>query len=101
MQRISMSTIASSSVLDQALANIPKKFRDKLVQTYLEIKREQAESKFEAAGMSAGKFCEVIIRFLQHEITGTSIPFGRKIPNMADECRKLITSQNNIVRTSS
>lgn len=95
-----MSTIASSSKLDQALANIPKKFRDKLVHTYLEIKREQAESKFEAAGMSAGKFCEVIIRFLQHEITGTSIPFGRKIPNMADECRKLITAKNTTIPES-
>ena len=100
MQRINMSIKASRHILEQALANIPKKFRDKLAQTYLEIKREQAESKFEATGLSAGKFCEVVIRLLQDEITGTSIPFGKKIPNMADECRKLITAKNTTVPES-
>lgn len=89
-----MSTKANNSILDGALANIPKIFRDKLIQTYLEVKRGQAESKFESAGLSAGKFCEVAVRLLQHEITGSYIAFGKKIPDMADECRKLITAKN-------
>lgn len=95
-----MNTRASSPVLDQALANTPKKFRRKLIDTYLEVKRNQAESKYEAAGLSAGKFCEALVRLLQHEITGSSIAFGKQIPNMADECRKLITAQNQSVPES-
>ena len=95
-----MSTKASNSILDQALANIPNKFRDKLIQTYLEIKRGQAEPKYESAGLSAGKFCEVAIRFLQYEVTGSYISFGKDIPNMADECRKLITAHNTTIPES-
>jgi len=95
-----MNTKQSNTTLDQALANIPKIFRDKLIQTYLEIKQSHAESKYEAAGLSAGKFCEVVIRLLQHEITGSSIAFGKKIPNMADECRKLITARNTTISES-
>lgn len=89
-----MSTKPSNSILDQALAKIPKILRDKLIQTYLEVKRGQSESKYEAAGLNAGKFCEVTVRLLQQEITGTYTPFGKKISDMADECRKLITAQN-------
>lgn len=36
--------------------------------------------------------CEVALRLLQHAVTGSSIPFGTKTPNFADECRKLLTS---------
>lgn len=95
-----MNTKATKSVLDQALANIPKKFRTKLIATYLDVKRAQTESKFESTGLSAGKFCEALIRLLQNEITGSNVAFGKPIPNMADECRKLITAQNQGVSDS-
>jgi len=81
-----------NSVLEAALKNIPDDFRPKLVQTYTEIKRMNSESRYEAAGMSAGKFCEVLIRLLQNEVNGSYIPFSDSIGNMADECRKLVTS---------
>ncbi len=45
---------------------------------------------FDAAGISAGKFCESVLRLLQHELTGQSTPFGKHIPNFPDSCRKLI-----------
>ena len=48
---------------------------------------------YDAAGISAGKFCEAVIRLLQHELTGNSIPFDKHIPNFPDECRKLIVLQ--------
>ncbi|MCF1457191.1 MAG: hypothetical protein LPH21_06385 [Shewanella sp.] len=87
-----MSTPAPSSPLDQALANVPGKFRKKLIDSYLEIKRGLIEAKFDSVGLNAGKFCEITIRLLQEEVFGKSTPFGEKIPNMADECRKLVTS---------
>lgn len=76
--------------LDDALQSVPKKFRDRLVQSYVELKRNCAESRIEAAGLSAGKFCEVALRFLQNATTSSHIAFGKKIPNFADECRKII-----------
>ena len=87
-----MSTPTNNPVLEQALANIPGKFRKKLIDSYLEIKRGLIESKYDAVGLNAGKFCEIVIRVLQEKVFSTSTPFGEKIPNMADECRKLVTS---------
>jgi hypothetical protein len=40
--------------------------------------------------MAAGKVCEIALRLLQEKILGTSVPFGTKIANYPDECRKLI-----------
>ncbi len=44
--------------------------------------------------MGAGKLCEAAIRLLQQRSSGKHTPFGKKIPNFADECRNIITSQN-------
>lgn len=94
--------MASSSIsseakpsLDDALAGIPRKFRDRITKSYVEMKRRYAEarsdSSWDTSGLSAGKFCEATFRFLQEHLTGASIPFGHNIPNFADECRKLIS----------
>jgi hypothetical protein len=79
-------------LLEQALAGIPEKFRTRLISAFLDLKRNCAESRFDAAGIAAGKFCEVAIRILQNNILGKSTPLGTKIPNFADECRKIITA---------
>ena len=86
-----MSTSANSAPLEVALQGISDDFRERLIETYLEIKKGHAEAKHEAAGMAAGKFCEVTLRFLQEEVTGNHIPFGKPIGNFANECRVLIT----------
>ena len=86
------STQKPDALLAQSLSGVPKKFRDRLIENYLELKRNCAESRFDAAGLSCGKLCEVIIRFLQERITGKSTPFGTKITNYADECRRLINA---------
>jgi hypothetical protein len=62
------------------------------VKAYEDLKRDHAEGRYENAGLAAGKLCEVVIRVLQHALTGAFTPFGTKIPNFADECRKLITT---------
>jgi hypothetical protein len=81
--------------LDAALSGIPKKFRDRIVKSYLEMKKRFSEARFDSSwdtsGLSAGKFCEATFRFLQEHLTGKSIPFGKQIPNFADECRNLIS----------
>jgi hypothetical protein len=89
----SMNTSKSESPLDTALENVDQKFRSKLIEQYLSVKRSLLEGRDEAVGMSAGKFCEVVLRFLQHEVHGTFTPFGQSINNFANECRKLIDAQ--------
>lgn len=101
MQTIDMNTKASNTLLlEQALTNIPKRFQQKLISAYLEIKESHRQANSELVGLKAGKFCEVLIRLLQQEVTGTHIQFGKKIPNMADECRKIITAQNEDIAES-
>jgi hypothetical protein len=83
-----------NNILDQALKSIPIKFRAKIINSYSEIKTRATtaffNSTWDASGLSSGKFAETILRFLQHELTGTSIPFNRHVSNFADECRKII-----------
>lgn len=95
-----MSTRKLDSPLDKALANVPAQFRKRLISAYEDLKRNHLERRYDAGGLAAGKFCEICLRLLQHVVTGASIPFGTKIPNFADECRKLVTSRAGTVAES-
>jgi len=74
---------------DQALFNIDKKFRDRIITSYKEIKSRYAKalyrSEFYTTGLSAGKFCECILRLLLHNLTGAFTPFGTHIKYFNDE----------------
>jgi hypothetical protein len=91
---VSSNTSSSSPALEAALADVPTTFRHKIITSYIEIKKRYSKALFDAsfdsAGLSSGKFTESVFRCLQHSLTGTHIPFGKNIPNFADECRKLI-----------
>lgn len=90
----STNTLSNTINLESALSNIPDKFRQKIIASYLELKQRYSgasrDSSWDAAGLSAGKFCESVLRFLQNELAGTFTPFGKHIQNFADECGKLI-----------
>ena len=85
-----MSTRSINPILAAALANVPGTFRSRLVRTYLDFKKNCVETRYEAAGLAAGKFSEVVLRFLQEKVYGSFTPFRKRINNYADECRKLI-----------
>jgi hypothetical protein len=85
-----MNTPKPESRLEAALAAVPEKFRSKVLESYLALKRRTNLCDFEPAGLSAGKFCEAALRTLQNALTRTSAPFNKSIGNFADECRKLI-----------
>jgi hypothetical protein len=84
-----MSTKKPNPVLAAALSNVPNTFRQRLINTYLDLKKNHLEARYDASGLAAGKFCEVVLRFLQDRVLGTFTPFGTRINNYADECRKL------------
>lgn len=79
----------SATELEAALSGLTADFRKRLIEAYLSVKEAYAEGTFDACGLRAGKFCEVVLRWLQQELTGSHVPFGTKIPNFTDECRKL------------
>jgi hypothetical protein len=87
-----MSTRSPNPILATALAGVPGTFRSRLIQAYLDLKKNCAEARYEGAGLATGKLCEVTLRLLQEKVRGTYIPFGAKINNYADECRKLVTA---------
>ncbi len=95
---VNTNTSSNSFSLDTALASIPNNFRARIIESYLELKRRYTsasrDATWDAAGLSAGKFCESVFRFLQNDLTGASVPFGTHISNFADECRKLIQLPN-------
>lgn len=93
MPMVSTNTAKHSSIIELALKNVPDDFRSRLVKSYFDLKRKYSESQYDAAGISAGKFCEALMRLLQSEVFGAFTPFQDSIGNMADECRKLVTSQ--------
>lgn len=75
-----MST-APSLTLSDALASVPAVFRARLLSAHQGLKAAFSDGHFDACGLRAGRLCEVMLRFLQHELTGNYIPFGTKIPN--------------------
>ena len=82
----SMSIEEHRPSLEEALEGIPKTLRGKLIQSYQDLKSSFVHGQFESCGLKAGKFCEVALRVLQHNLTGTSIPLGRRIQNFKREC---------------
>jgi hypothetical protein len=94
MAKHSTNIINKSSVLQGALHNINSKFRSRIIQTYLELKQRMAKSfysnEFDSSGVSSGKFCETVFRFLEFELKqGVFIPFGKAIPNLTAELTKI------------
>ena len=85
-----MSTAKPKDLLDDALKAIPSNSRKHILKNYRELKKRHSETKYDAAGLSAGKFCESVLRFLQQHLTGGHVPFGTKIPNFVDECSTIV-----------
>jgi len=79
----------SQPTLEQALGGVGADLKRRLVEAYLSVKEAYAEGQYDACGLRAGKVCEIVLRILQQELTGTHTPFGTKLPNFTDECRKL------------
>jgi hypothetical protein len=88
-------------MLNQALNGIAAPIRKHIVNSYLELKANLSESRHDASGLSAGKLCEAGIRLLQERAFGQYTPFGKKITNFADECRRIVTSPSTSAITDS
>lgn len=88
----SMSTQPSEAVLDTALAGVEKTIRARLIHSYLSVRVAFADGNFDNVGQRAGFFAECVLRALQHSLTGNYTPFGKRLPNVHDECVRLQAS---------
>jgi hypothetical protein len=82
----SMSTPKPKSPLEAALANVPPEFRNRIIKAYLALKSRHAENKHDAAGLSAGKLCEAVVRLLQYQLKKSFTSFGQQLANVSGEC---------------
>lgn len=83
------STNTSLPALEAALGGLPAEFRKRLIKAYVDVKKAWANGDHDACGLRGGKFCEVLLRYLQHELTGAHTAFGDRLPVFVDECRRL------------
>ncbi len=77
------------SALEAALGNVPTQFRTRILDRYRSLKSAYTDRQFDTCGLRAGKLGEVLLRYLQNELTGSYVPFGDKIKNLTDECLRL------------
>jgi hypothetical protein len=86
-------------LLENALAGVPVAFRSRLLKHYAEIKTRNAKARFDreydSAGLSVGKFAEVVLRLLQEKLTSQHTAFGSSIGNFAGEVDKLAKVQSS------
>lgn len=79
--------ISQNPELEAALEAIDQQFRHRIIKTYLHLRAAYASGEYDAAGLRAGVFSEAVVRLLQHELSGTHIPFGESLPSFSDLCR--------------
>lgn len=78
-----------SPLLTQALAGAPKDFGRRLVEAHASVRAAFSDGNFDNVGQRTGFFCEIALRLLQQQLTGSHVPFGSKIRNFGAECNKL------------
>jgi len=92
MAKVSTSTPKPADRLVAALKGIKEsKLRHGLTSSYLKLKQDHIEERFDSVGLNAGKFCEAALRIAQLQLTGTFVPLGSRVPNFADAVRALVT----------
>lgn len=83
------STSTKSPSLEGALAAVPTRLRSRLIACFSDLKSALAEQQYDACGLRAGKFAEVMLRVLQHVLVGSHTPLGTRLGNFKNECEKL------------
>lgn len=56
---------------------------------YEELKRAYANAQYDACGLRAGRFCEIMVRILQQELTGKYTPLGQQLRPIDQETAAL------------
>jgi hypothetical protein len=84
-----MSTARDEPTLETALSSIPAALQSRLLARYRDLKAAFVNGQYDACGLRAGRLCEVLLRVLQNELTGSYTPLGTKLDAFDRECLKL------------
>lgn len=84
-----MSTAQPEPTLETALSSLPAALRSRLLARYRDLKAAYVNGQYDACGLRAGRLCEVLVRVLQNELTGSHTPLGTKLDAFDKECLKL------------
>lgn len=95
-----LNTGSGNATLKIALGNIPESFRNRIVDSYLDLKRRGRTSDAIGASTSVSSFCESVLRFLQETLTGKHVPFGTHIANFNDACAALAQVPSSVTNES-
>ena len=91
-----MNILFDKSKLVNSLLGIDEVFRTKIIDTYIELKKRHVKSffndEYDSVGLSSGKFCEIIFRFLENEVLKKYTPFDKHISNFPAELNKITQS---------
>jgi hypothetical protein len=68
---------------------VPAVYRKRLANAHTKMKAAHRAHEYDACGVQAGKICETMIRYLQHELTGLATPFGTSLSNFSDLCKSM------------
>lgn len=90
-----MSTSKPELTIEQALSGVSTDFLGRLLKAYRGLKSAFLKRDFDACGLRAGRFCEVLLRWAQDKVTGVHIPFGTRILNFDAEVAKLEQTQRS------
>jgi hypothetical protein len=91
-----MNTGKNKISIEDYLSNVPQPFRSRITKEYLRIKFRFKKGEYDSSGLSSGKFCEEILRFLQHSLTGNHIGLKEEIKNFQVEISKLEKVERSI-----
>ncbi|GAB4062531.1 hypothetical protein GCM10028777_02570 [Angustibacter speluncae] len=75
--------------LEQALGGVPAAYRKRLANAHTKMKVAHRAHEYDSCGVQAGKICETLIRYLQHELIGSATPFGTSLSNFSDLCKSM------------
>jgi hypothetical protein len=77
--------MSTAPPLESALSGIPTKLRTRIIDRYEVLKRAHINGQYDACGLRAGRFAEVMIRILQHQLTGAYTPLGQQLRRFDQE----------------
>lgn len=75
--------------LELALGGVPAFYRKRLAAAHSKMKAAHRAREYDSCGVQAGKICETLIRYLQHELLGSATPFGTPLSNFANLCKDM------------
>ncbi len=76
------------------VGRIPAPLVDALLEAHEKIKHNFLLGRHEPAELNGGKFCEIVLRILQHEAFGSHVSLEKEVRNLAEEFRKFENATN-------